>query len=82
MWDNTEFFRNALSSFWGAATRHKIRQKTPDEAYAVMLPTVERKIENWNLLDTPGEFGGDTPPIQTAAPPTSNPEGPILGAAV
>ena len=82
MWNNTEFFRNAFSSFRGAATRHKIRQKKPDKAYAVMLPTVERKIENWTLLDTTGEFGGDTPPIQTAAPPTSNPEGPIPGTAV
>ena len=65
----------------GSRPHSRLNKKTPDEAYAMMLPMVGHD-ENWSLLDMQEEFGGDSPPIQTAAPPTSNPTGPILGAAV
>jgi len=64
----------------GSRPHSRLNKKTPDEAYAVLLSTIGHD-ENWNLLDLQEEFGGDSPPIQTAAPPTSNPTGPILGAA-
>jgi len=64
----------------GSRPHSRLNKKTPDEAYAVRLPMVGHD-ENWSLLDMLEEFGGDSPPIQTAAPPTSNPSEPILGAA-
>jgi hypothetical protein len=64
----------------GSRPHSRLNKKTPDEAYAVMLPIVGHD-EYWSLLDMQEEFGGDSPPIQTAAPPTSNSSGPILGAA-
>jgi len=65
----------------GSRPHSSLNKQTPDEAYAVMLTTVEHGVEDGNLLDTQGKHCGDDPPIQTAAPPTSNPAGPILGAA-
>ena len=66
----------------GSRPHSKLNKQTPDEAYTVMLLTVEHGTENRNLLDTQEKHCGDSPPIQTAAPPTSNPTGPILGAAI
>jgi putative transposase len=65
----------------GSRPHSSLNKKTPDEAYAMLLPTVGYD-ENWKLLDMQEEFRGDSPPTQTAAPPTSNPTEPILGAAV
>ena len=64
----------------GSRPHSKLNKRTPDEAYAMLL-TAFGHDETWNVLDLQEKFGGDSPPIQAAAPPTSNPTGPILGAA-
>jgi hypothetical protein len=63
----------------GSRLHSRLNKKTPDEAYAVLLPKAGQD-ENWGLLDVQEEFYGASQPIQAVAPPTSNPTEPILGA--
>jgi len=83
-YDSVNAARQSIMQYFdwynGSRPHSRLNKKTPDEAYAVLLPTAEHD-ENWSLIDTQEEFGGASPPIQAAAPPTSNPTGPILGAA-
>jgi hypothetical protein len=70
-------YRNILT---GTTDRGLIQlnKKTPDKAYAVLLPTAKHATENGKLTATQGEYYGDSHPlIQAAAPPTNNPPGPI-----
>ena len=52
----------------GSRPHSKLNKMTPDEAYAVLLPTVEHGAENGNLLNTPGNHCGDNPPILSEPP--------------
>ena len=84
-YDSVSDARQSIMQYFDCYNRSrphsKLNKKTPDEAYAVLLPTFEHGTKNGDLLDAQGKHCGDSPPIQTAAPPTSNPSGPILGAA-
>jgi putative transposase len=85
-YDSVNAARQSIMQYFdwynGSRPHSRLNKKTPDEAYTVLLPTAEHGTENGNLPETQGEYYGEScPPIQTAAPPTSNPAGPILGAA-
>ena len=84
-YDSVNTARQSIMQYFdwynGGRPHSKLNKKTPDEAYFLMLPAVGHESENWYVPDSQGRHSDDSPPIQTTAPPTSNSEGPILGAA-
>ena len=63
-YDSVNAARQSIMQYFdwynGSRPHSRLNKKTPDEAYAVLLPTAEHGTENGNLLDTQGKHYGDS----------------------